>query len=80
MSDSTHSLSHGDVGYGTDTISIGRYAESKAVTFRSATGEEATHFEVQARQAYGDFVTKAAASRNMSVADLEEVLFVWCWY
>jgi signal peptide peptidase SppA len=60
------------IGFGTETISRGRYAEVLSTT-RGFTQEEDDYFAESARKAYTSFITKAAASRNMSVEALNEV-------
>eukprot|EP01034_Spumella_vulgaris_P021842 gene21842-27913_t len=60
------------VGLGVETISIGRYAEVSSLT-QGFTEEEGEFFAAGARQAYASFTRKAALSRNMSEAAMEEV-------
>lgn len=60
------------IGYNTETISIGRYAELFSTT-RGFTEEEAKYFEENAMKFYQSFITKAAASRSMEVAAMNEV-------
>ena len=50
------------IGYGTETLSRGRYAEVLSSS-RGFTTEESTYFEDNAMKAYKSFITKAAASR-----------------
>jgi len=60
------------VGYKSETISIGRYAELLS-TDRGFTVDEQQQFEQFGQQAYRSFVTKAAASRSMSYDQMHEV-------
>lgn len=60
------------LGIKSETLSIGRYAEVYS-TFRGFMDEELAYFESVAQYAYGMFVEKAAASRSMSVENLEKV-------
>lgn len=60
------------LGYGTEMISRGRYAEVLTGN-RGFTEEEEAYFEEGAQKAYTSFITKAAASRSMSVEDMNEV-------
>lgn len=60
------------LGIASETLSIGRYAELYS-TSRGFTSEEAAYFESLAQNAYAFFVEKAAASRSLSVKELEEV-------
>jgi ClpP class serine protease len=55
-----------------ETISIGKYAELFSTT-RGFTEDEAAVFEHFAQQAYTSFVTKAAASRNMTLDSMQAV-------
>jgi signal peptide peptidase SppA len=59
------------VGYKVETLSRGRYAEVLSTT-RGFTDEEGAYFEEGAKKAYKSFITKAAASRNMTVEDMHE--------
>eukprot|EP00981_Chlorochromonas_danica_P000436 scaffold96_cov167-Ochromonas_danica.AAC.43 len=60
------------LGLKSETLSIGKYAEVLSSS-RSFTEEEAKYFEELARKAYLSFVSKAAASRNMTVEAMQEV-------
>ena len=60
------------IGYVVETVSRGRYAEILS-TSRGFTEEEDQYFAEGARQAYLSFITKAAASRNMTVEGMNEV-------
>ncbi len=60
------------LGYGTEMISRGRYAEVLTGN-RGFTEDEEAYFEEGAQRAYTSFITKAAASRSMSVEDMNEV-------
>lgn len=60
------------IGYVVETVSRGRYAEILS-TSRGFTEEEDSYFADGARQAYLSFITKAAASRNMTVEGMNEV-------
>jgi len=57
------------LGYNTEVISRGRYAEILASN-RGFTEEEAAYFEEGAQKAYKSFTSKAAASRNMTIDDM----------
>jgi len=63
------------IGYSSETISIGRYAEVFSTT-RGFTPEEEAYFEGSAQKFYQSFITKAAASRSMSVAEMNEVIMM----
>ena len=60
------------VGYNVETLSRGRYAEILS-TSRGFTGEEDAYFAEGARKAYLSFITKAAASRSVTVDAMNEV-------
>ena len=60
------------LGYNTEVISRGRYAEILASN-RGFTDEEAAYFEEGAQKAYKSFTSKAAASRNMTIDDMLNV-------
>jgi len=60
------------IGYNTETISIGRYAELFSTT-RGFTEEEDKFFEANAQKFYKSFITKAALSRSMDVDAMNEV-------
>jgi hypothetical protein len=60
------------IGYGTETLSRGRYAEVLSSS-RGFTPEEEAYFEEGALKAYTSFITKAAASRSMNVSAMQEV-------
>lgn len=60
------------IGLNTETLSIGRYAEILSSS-RGFTDDENAYFEEGAWKAYTSFITKAAASRNMTVEDMNEV-------
>lgn len=60
------------IGYNSETLSRGRYAEVLSTT-RGFTEEEETYFEDGAMAAYRSFTTKAAASRSMSIEQMQEV-------
>ena len=60
------------IGLQVDTISRGRYAEILS-TSRGFTGEEDEVFAEGALRAYTSFITKAAASRNMTVDAMNTV-------
>jgi len=57
------------LGYNTEVISRGRYAEILASN-RGFSEDEAAYFEEGAQKAYKSFTTKAAASRNMTIDDM----------
>lgn len=58
------------LGINVETLSVGRYAELLS-TSRGFTEDEVKQFEGLARQSYDTFVSKAAASRSMSVEQME---------
>lgn len=60
------------VGLATEIISRGKFAELLSST-RGFTQSEEEYFEESARIAYLSFITKAAASRNMSVESMDVV-------
>lgn len=60
------------IGYNTETLSRGRYAEVLSSS-RGFTPEEESYFEEGAQKAYKSFITKAAASRSMDVEAMNEV-------
>ena len=60
------------IGFKEETLSIGRYAELLS-TSRSFTPDEQRQFESFGQQAYRSFVSKAAASRDMPYAQMQEV-------
>jgi len=60
------------LGLNVEVISRGRYAEVLS-TSRPFTKDEETYFEEGAQKAYKSFITKAAASRNMSVDAMNDV-------
>jgi signal peptide peptidase SppA len=59
------------IGYKVETLSRGRYAEVLSTT-RGFTEDESLYFEEGAQKAYKSFITKAAASRNMTVEAMHE--------
>merc|ERR1711871_1519834 len=59
------------IGYGTETISRGRFAEVLTAS-RGFTEDEEKYFSESAQKAYKSFTTKAAYSRSKSVEDLLE--------
>lgn len=60
------------LGFGSETISRGRYAEVLSSS-RGFTQDEADYFEAGAWKAYLSFTTKAAMSRGMSRDAMQEV-------
>lgn len=60
------------LGFNSETISIGRYAELFS-TSRGFTEDESDVFERFAQKAYRSFITKAAKSRNMTYEAMNEV-------
>eukprot|EP01033_Poteriospumella_lacustris_P015346 gene15348-10973_t len=60
------------LGINVETLSVGRYAELLSTT-RGFTDDEVMQFEGLARQSYDTFVSKAAASRSMSVEQMEDI-------
>ena len=60
------------VGLGVELISRGRYAEVLASSRRFNSDEE-QYFADGAKAGYLSFITKAAASRNMSIESMNEV-------
>lgn len=60
------------IGFNSETLSIGRYAEVLSSS-RGFTDEESAYFEEGAKKAYKSFVSKAAASRNMTFESMQEV-------
>ena len=60
------------IGYSSETISRGRYAEVLSTT-RGFTEEEEKYFQDGAFNAYNSFTTKAAASRSLSLENMLEV-------
>lgn len=60
------------IGYVVETVSRGRYAEVLS-TSRGFTPEEDEYFAEGARKAYLSFISKAAASRNMTLESMNEV-------
>lgn len=60
------------LGFSSETLSRGRYAEVLSSS-RGFTTEEEEYFELGAQKAYSSFITKAAASRGMSVEDMHRV-------
>ena len=59
------------IGYGTETISRGRFAEVLTAS-RGFTEDEDKYFSDSAQKAYKSFTTKAAYSRSKTVEDLLE--------
>ena len=60
------------LGVGSEIVSRGRYAEVLASS-QGFSEDEKEFFSDGAQQAYLSFITKAAASRNMSVEGMNEV-------
>eukprot|EP01041_Mallomonas_annulata_P000176 gene176-302_t len=60
------------LGYGVELLSRGKFAEV-LTSARGFTEAEKDYFEKAARQAYDSFIGKAAASRGLSVPDMEAV-------
>lgn len=62
-----------------EVLSIGRYP-SILLPDKAFTPEEEQYFDAQAKQAYLDFTTKAAASRSMPLDTLQEVAQGRVWF
>mmetsp|Transcript_13294 Transcript_13294/g.13357 ORF Transcript_13294/g.13357 Transcript_13294/m.13357 type:complete len:859 (+) Transcript_13294:48-2624(+) len=60
------------IGYSVEVLSRGRFAEVLS-TSRGFTEDEKQFFEALGLQSYDSFITKAAASRNMSKDNMQEV-------
>lgn len=60
------------IGYGVETVSKGRYAEVLSSS-RGFTAEEEQYFADGAVSAYTSFITKAAASRGMTLDAMQQV-------